>query len=252
MYTSALTRRRFVYSFRGMKSLNAAVAPRRNLASEVAEALRSEIISGKLTPGAPLSEPVLAKQFGLSRVPVREALIELEREGLLQFETTGRTRVRAMNERDLTELIDARVVLEAAAARRVSEFWSPVDTQWMEANIALQRGAVTLSDLSRLDVELHEYVMIRAGNSRLLRMWQIIRWQFEMCLAVTHRLQETLAFKPHQITVDSHRRLLVALASGKPDLAAITMAGHIESSMEWTYGDSAPGRKGEASSANAK
>lgn len=235
-----------------MKSLLAAVAPRRNLASEVVEALRSEIISGKLVPGAPLSEPLLAKQFGLSRVPVREALIELEREGLLQFESTGRTRIRAMSSRDLAEIIDARVILEAAAARRVSEFWTPADSAWMEANIAFQMGAVTLSDLSRLDVELHEYVMARAGNTRLLRMWQNIRWQFEMCLAMTHRLQETLAFKPHQITVDSHRRLLAALASGKPDLAAITMSGHIQNSMEWTYGESVFLDKDEASFVNTK
>lgn len=221
-----------------MKHLLPTAIPRRNLASEVAHALRAEIISGNLNPGAALSEPALAKQFGLSRVPVREALIELEREGLLQFESTGRTRVRTMNEGDLDEIIEARVILESAAARRVAEIWSAEDTQWMEANIAAQTDAVTLSDLSRLDVELHLYVMRRAGNARLLRMWQIVRWQFEMCLAMAHRLQETLSFKPHQITVNSHRRLLAALASGKPEMAATTMASHIQSSREWTYGDS--------------
>jgi DNA-binding GntR family transcriptional regulator len=145
---------------------------------------------------------------------------------------------RTMNQDDLDEIIEARVILESAAARRVADIWSAEDTQWMEANIAAQTDAVTLSDLSRLDVELHLYVMRRAGNARLLRMWQIVRWQFEMCLAMAHRLQETLSFKPHQITVNSHRRLLAALASGKPELAATTMASHIESSREWTYGDS--------------
>jgi DNA-binding GntR family transcriptional regulator len=103
-------------------------------------------------------------------------LIELEREGLLQFESTGRTRVRTMNEADLDEIIEARVILESAAARRVSEIWSAEDTEWVQANIDAQKGATTLSDLSRLDVELHLYVMRRAGNGRLLRMWQILRW----------------------------------------------------------------------------
>jgi DNA-binding GntR family transcriptional regulator len=54
-----------------------------------------------------------------------------------------------------------------------------------------------------------------------------------MCLASTHRLQQNLAFKPRQITVDSHRRLLEALASGNPETAAQKMALHIENSMEW-------------------
>lgn len=216
---------------------------RRNLAAEVAEALREEIVSGILSPGAALSEPALAKHFGLSRVPVREALIELEREGLLQFESTGRTRVRTMNEVDLDEIIEARVILESAAARRVSEIWSAADTEWVQANIDAQKDATTLSELSRLDVELHLYVMKRAGNGRLLRMWQIVRWQFQMCVSMAHRLQETLAFKPHQITVEAHARLLKALASRNPALAASTMAAHIENAKEWTHGNTGFGGK---------
>ena len=77
-------------------------APRRNLAHEIVVQLRGAIISGKLQPGEALAEPVLAKQFGSSRAPIREALIELEREGLVQFEITGRTRVRTLTEKLLT------------------------------------------------------------------------------------------------------------------------------------------------------
>jgi len=81
---------------------------------------------------------------------------------------------------------------------------------------------------------MHEYVVRIAAHCRLLTAWRGIRWQFEMCLAYTHRLQQVLAFEPHRITVDSHRRLLAALASGEPELAAKTMAAHIEGSLEWS------------------
>jgi DNA-binding transcriptional regulator PaaX len=64
---------------------------------------------GNLQPGEALAEPVLAKQFGSSRAPIREALIELEREGLVQFEATGRTRVRTLTEKDFDEIMEARV-----------------------------------------------------------------------------------------------------------------------------------------------
>ena len=200
---------------------NPAPRARRNLAREVALALRSDIISGRLRPGSPLAEPVLAKLFGSSRAPIREALIELEREGLVQFQTTGRTKVRSFTETDFAEIRDARVALESMAARRAAENWK-------------------LAELSRLDIELHEYVMKHSDNMRLLALWQSVRWQFEMCLATTHRLQQKLAFKPRNISVVSHRRLLAALASGKPALAAETMASHIEGSMEWSssYHDS--------------
>ncbi|RFC44265.1 MAG: GntR family [Verrucomicrobia bacterium] len=211
-----------------------ALNPRRNLAGEVLLALRAEIISGHLQPGDALAEPVLAKQFGSSRAPVREALIELEREGLVQFELTGRTKVRTLTEQDFDEIRDARVALESMAARRASATWAPEDSTCLEQNIARQAKASTLAELSRLDVEFHEYVMRLAANTRLLTLWQSIRWQFEMCLASTHRLQQTLACRPHQITVSSHRHLLTALASGKPEVAAQKMALHIESSMEWS------------------
>ena len=84
-----------------------ASTPRRNLAREVLLSLRKEIISGKLQPGTPLSEPVLSRRFSFSRAPIREALIELEREGLVQFETTGRTRVRTLAEKDFDEIVEA-------------------------------------------------------------------------------------------------------------------------------------------------
>lgn len=212
---------------------NPAPTQRRNLAREVLLALRAEIISGKLQPGDALAEPVLARRFGSSRAPVREALIELEREGLIQFEATGRTRVRTLTERDFAEIREARIALESMAARKVASVWNAKDTRFFEENIARQEQASTLAELSRLDVELHAYVMRLAANRRLLALWQSIRWQFEMCLASTHRLQQNLAFEPRQITVNSHRHLLAALSSGNPEVAAQKMSVHIDSSMEW-------------------
>ena len=226
---------------------------RRNIAREVTLALRTDIISGRLRPGSPLAEPVLAKLFGSSRAPIREALIELEREGLVQFQTTGRTKVRSFTETDFAEIRDARVALESMAARRAAENWTSADTAFIERNIEAQSKASTLAELSRLDIELHEYVMKHSDNKRLLALWQSVRWQFEMCLATTHRLQQKLAFKPRNISVVSHRRLLAALASGKPALAAETMASHIEGSMEWasSYHDSDEDNAPSAAAAQA-
>ena len=206
---------------------------RRNLAFEVLSSLRSEIISGKLEPGVSLAETVLAKRFGFSRAPIREALIELESEGLVEFQATGRTRVRLLVESDFLEIRDARVALESMGARRAAARWTSGDTAWIEVNLKAQVNASTLAELSRLDIDLHEYVMLRGDNKRVLTLWQSIRRQFEMCLAKLHRNQQSLAFEPRQITVSAHRRLLAALASGSPEKAAQTMAAHIEDSMEW-------------------
>lgn len=70
-------------------SLKLPHAPRRNLARELVLSLRNEIISGKLQQGEPLAEPVLAERFGVSRAPVREALIELEHRVPFEGEATA-------------------------------------------------------------------------------------------------------------------------------------------------------------------
>jgi hypothetical protein len=126
-----------------------------------------------------------------------------------------------------------RIALEGLAARLVATHWNRENTRTVEANLRRQENARTLGELSQLDVEMHEYIVRLSNHQRLISAWQGIRWQFQMCLAYTHRLQEQLAFEPRQITVESHRELLAALASGKPELAEKTMAAHIRSSAEW-------------------
>jgi len=207
--------------------------PRRNLARDLVLWLRGEIISGQLRPGEPLAEIALAERFQTSRAPVREALIELEREGLVQFGATGRTRVRTLSPKDFDEIMETRVALESMGARRAAAHWTDEDTAWVETNLAAQAQASTLTELSRLDVEMHAYVLRRSGNGRLLNLWQSVRWQFEMGLAYSHRLQHKLSFDARGLTVESHRRLLSAIASRKPEAAARAMANHIEEWTEW-------------------
>ena len=207
---------------------------RRNLAEDITARLRREIVSGKIKPGTSLAEPVLAERFGASRAPIREALIALERDGLVEFNDRSRTRVRPLTTTDFEEICSMRMALESMAARIAAAKWTPKDTEAIEENIQRQELAATLGELSHLDVDMHEYVVRLSGHRRLASAWRGIRWQFEMCLAYTHRLQQKLDFEPRRITVDSHRRLLAALASGKPELAAKTMATHVEGSLEWS------------------
>ena len=213
---------------------SASHSSRRNLAEDITARLRREIVSGKIKPGTPLAEPVLAERFSASRAPIREALIALERDGLVEFNDRSRTRVRPLATTDFEEICSMRMALESMAARIAAALWTAKDTQAIEENIERQERAATLGELSHLDVEMHEYVVRLSGHRRLAAAWRGIRWQFEMCLAYTHRLQQKLEFEPRRITVDSHRRLLAALASGKPELAAKTMATHIEGSLEWS------------------
>ena len=79
--------------------------------------LRQEILDGEISPGALLAESAVALRLGVSRVPVREALFTLEREGLVEFSMTGRAYVKDLSPHDFEELYVLRLALEPVAAR---------------------------------------------------------------------------------------------------------------------------------------
>ena len=209
-------------------------APRNNRATAVHLRLRNEIVSGRFPQGSALAEPVLAEHYQTSRAPIREALIALEREGLVTFEKTGRTRVRPIAAKDIREIMEARAALESMAAGLANRNWTDEDTDFVTKNIERQSKAGSLAELSRLDIDLHHHVVTRSGNARLLQLWEPLRWQYEAYLADIFKRQSKGDLHPETETVLSHRTLLKALSSGTPADAASAMMEHVLFNMSWT------------------
>ena len=208
-------------------------APRNNRATAVHLRLRKEIVSGYFPQGTALAEPTLAEHFRTSRAPVREALIALEREGLVAFEKTGRTRVRTIAEKDLREIMEARAALESMAASLANRNWTNEDTDFVTKNIERQSKAGSLAELSRLDIDLHHHVVTRSGNTRLLQLWEPLRWQYEAYLVEIFKRQSKGDYRPETETVLAHRKLLQALSSGTPADAANAMMEHVLFNITW-------------------
>jgi DNA-binding GntR family transcriptional regulator len=210
-------------------------APRNNRATAVHLRLRSKIVSGHFPQGSALAEPTLAEHFHTSRAPVREALIALEREGLITFEKTGRTRVRTIAEKDLREIMEVRAALEGMAARLANRNWTTADTDFVAKNIEQQTKAGSFAELSRLDMDLHHYVVTCSGNLRLLQIWEPLRWQYEAYLVQIFKRRCADDYRPETETVLAHRKLLAALSTGKPDEAAQAMMDHVLFNVSWAY-----------------
>jgi DNA-binding GntR family transcriptional regulator len=208
-------------------------APRNNRATAVHLRLRKEIVSGYFPQGSALAEPTLAEHFRTSRAPVREALIALEREGLVTFEKTGRTRVRTFAAKDLREIMEARAALEGMAAGLANRNWTDEDTGFVAKNIEKQTKARSLAELSRLDIDLHQHVVTRSGNARLLQLWEPLRWQWEAHLVEIYRRQKGDDFMPEKETITAHKHLLQALAKGTPTEASQSMMNHILFNLRW-------------------
>jgi DNA-binding GntR family transcriptional regulator len=207
----------------------AALTPiRRNvsLTKEVVERLRRAIVSGELPEGAPLPEAQTAAKFGVSRVPVREALVELERQGLVQFEPNGRARVRPFSDEDAAEILSLRQTMQTMAARLAAEKLTDGDVARLEAILARARDTKDLADFSALDSAFHDEIVAIARHRRLSRVWVDLRAQMEWWLSRLHRQREKLTHDVRKATLASHKEMIEVLKTRKPKAAADLMELH--------------------------
>jgi DNA-binding GntR family transcriptional regulator len=167
----------------GLEALGELLLPpdQRALADDVAGRLRRTILEGFLVPGERLREERLASMLHVSRGPVREALLQLEREGLVVRRRHRGATVARLSRRDLEEVFSLRLALERLALQWAARHATEEECERMEEQIGRQ-GAELLGDVSRrfaaqLDLEFHDLVYQAAGHERLLRSWQDLRPQ---------------------------------------------------------------------------
>ncbi|HZE97628.1 MAG TPA: GntR family transcriptional regulator [Planctomycetota bacterium] len=207
----------------------AALSPiRRNtsLTKEVVERLRRAILTGELADGTSLPEAQTAAKLGVSRVPVREALVELERQGLVHFEENGRAVVRPFTDDDLSEILSLRAVLQTMAARLAAERLTDADVARLEDILEQARETRDLTDFSALDSAFHDEIVVIARHRRLSRAWNDLRAQMELWLSRLHRDRERLTHDVRKATLASHREMIDILKTRKPKLAGELMERH--------------------------
>ncbi|WP_432492321.1 GntR family transcriptional regulator [Kineococcus gypseus] len=199
-------------------------------AERVTAALRADVLSGALAPGARLTEPLLQERYGTSRVPVREALRALAGEGFVQLRPNAGARVADVPVDDLADLYAVRRVAEGVTAARcaqrvaagrggelVAELEQLVEEGF--AAVAADRRA----DGARLNAQFH-HAVARASGAR--SMEQVLRWasdRIQWAYATTVPQQGERAWT-------EHRRITRAIASGDPERAAEVMERHVSAS----------------------
>ncbi|QKW09288.1 GntR family transcriptional regulator [Streptomyces sp. NA04227] len=144
---------------------------RERLRDQVAHALRAALISGELRPGQVYSAPVLAEDFGISATPVREAMLDLAREGLVEPVRNKGFRVTEVNERDLDQYTEIRLLIEVPMAGRIA---ATAPRESLEALRPVAEEIVAAArdhDLIRYleaDRRFHLSLLALSGNDRLV------------------------------------------------------------------------------------
>jgi DNA-binding GntR family transcriptional regulator len=198
-----------------------------SLAHSVSSQIARAIVSGEFTAGVPISEPSLAAKLGVSRAPIREALIELELRGLVEFDPQGRTRVPTLTPEDLHVIHALRQAIDPLAAELAAQRADSIAWDEFEATIAATKDAKDLADISRLDAEFHDQIVRAAGNRSLLLCWTALRDQIELWLAQMQLRHQAATRRTRQETVEAHRGLLAAIRSGNARRAAETARRHV-------------------------
>lgn len=194
---------------------------RQSRSAGVAEALRADIISGIFAPGERLTEDRMSERYGVSRIPVREALRGLEAEGFVIIEPYRGAQVAQMSLNDAMDLLEVRQTLEAVATRRaaIRRPWDAV--QHLAKILNDGNNAIIANDfmeLARLNTELHMAMVKASGNYNLVILHDQIRAKAQWVYSL--RLDERAADSWRE-----HEDIVAAVAAGDEELAG-TLAQH--------------------------
>jgi DNA-binding GntR family transcriptional regulator len=193
------------------------------------EYLKSGILDGRFSPGERLTEEHLAKQLGMSRTPIREALHKLESEGLIQA-LASRGFVASQDSREeVDELFEIRAVLEGYALRLICGRVTDATLAQLEETIAKATEALERNDLEALfrwNTRFHDALHELITDKRRLYQQMVTMRQY-----VLRYRKNTLQYPDGGArTVDGHRKILLALRLRDPDLCERLMRDHIQQS----------------------
>jgi DNA-binding GntR family transcriptional regulator len=186
--------------------------------------LRDRILTGALPPGSRLSVPAIARELGVSRSPLRDAVLQLVREGLAEETFNRGAVVRLMSREHLISLYDAREALEGMAARLATAGFTPAGRRRLRDLLAEHDEVAAARDFTRhieVDAAFHREIRRTAGSPVLARMLEEIQGQVMLAMRST-----SVSGGMAQAVAD-HRRIFEALASGDPDASEAAARDHI-------------------------
>jgi DNA-binding GntR family transcriptional regulator len=192
---------------------------------QVVEILRSAIIMGTYEPGERLIEATLSTELGTSRGPVREALRQLENEGLvMSFPYRGAVVLGVSDDEVQEVLIPIRLTLERYSFLHALETMTDDDFAELGKQVWLMEQAANADDLARhveADLRFHEIVIAASGQTHTVQIWRTIWPRIRAYFYRYGRGQDL-----HRM-VDEHRELLAALQSRDPDRMLGVLERHI-------------------------
>lgn len=213
---------------------NADRSPRRDNAEVVQRAIKEQIVRGKLAPGVWLSQVQLAKEFGVSRGPVREALRLLEREGLVESEVNHRSRVVSFSTADLEELYAVRIVIESLAVSYAATRFTEAELAHIEQALE-EMGEMTGSDIERWEIAHRRFHigLISPAGARIVK-------QTEQAIDHSERYRRIYISQTRSLGAGEHTEIFEACRDRDGARAGALLGRHLSRTALTTFMTAAP------------
>lgn len=208
-----------------------APSQKRSLADDVIERLRRAIWSGRLAPDERLREEVLAELLGVSRGPIREALVQLEREGLVVKQPNRGAVVARLSREDLDEVYTLRLAIERLAVQQAVRHADErhfAQMQDVVDRMAAYSDAYTEQMAATLDVRFHEILYQSARHKRLYESWATLKPQIHIFLLSRNVANPDF----REMSVQSHQAILDAIRQRDEALAVALIETHLREAYE--------------------
>lgn len=206
-------------------SMQSVKRPKATLRDQVAQQIRRAIVEGELKPGGQVNQAQIAAQLEVSRAVVREALAQLEEEGLIDNIPYRGTFVKKITPLFVEELFGVRRVLEAFAVRLFIERAQEDDLAALRENVAKSQqleSSLTREESVNLDLSFHFIIFTGTHHSVLLDMWRSIETGLRLCVAQGHQ-----AVSAAQGRIGMHSAILSAVENRDIEQACQLMEDHI-------------------------
>lgn len=204
----------------------------------IVRAILTDVFHGKIRAGQRLVTEALAKRFGVSHTPIREALIELGGSGVVNLLPNRGALVRKVTARDVREVLQVRKVLECEAVRGATKRADREQVQTVASEIRALAGAApgpdSIARARELDNVLHDLICTSCGNSFLRSELARLRTLYQAFRDVTWDLEEARC-DFHRVGVEAAEHLAIteALLARDARAAVRAMTAHIRSGVTY-------------------
>lgn len=197
-----------------------------NLAEQAYSALRDMLLGGeRFAPGDKISVEDLARQLGVSRSPVWQAIARLEADGIVEVRPRQGVFFVGFDLEGLMQIMEAREVLEGASARMAAERASAGQVTELRASVERQRAAIksgALDDYAAETARFHSLMAQAAGNAVMVKIVERL-WDRAKAMCIRPGARPALLDE----RVDEHVRMVEAIAHRDPDAAEAEIRAHI-------------------------